>query len=332
MTALWSRTSRCCATVLLLALSCFVAVATAADKKSLETRVLVVPLGVFREIPAASTPPVPPGTQPRFEKGVHRLPATSDGLIRYDVRSWLEARGVPMERLTAVQIAEPPVLVLRGPKEALDLVERIGVEGCCFTSVRHIEFGVQLWGYESEQAEGWRTMAEARAHAAGSLRLLDANSILTYSGNVSVGENLVAESVPKGPRQPNAPFGEGAPGSILQVEANPGPNGEDVDFQVDYEASVPGANGEPAAAVHVSLIGSVPDGKEVVIFRRSTPIGAEAKKYRHEIAIASVRLFDERGRTRAEAQAQAAQDREAELARQKALAQRVLFDLPEPEK
>ncbi len=305
----------------------------------LDWRVISVLDFTFREGAKDNVPGLDMPERP-FEKGVDLLPPTSSGETRYDVVSWLSQRGVDRSRLSAVLLHhrdKGKIVAVRGPKGTVDLVERLLQDGLLDGSglppLKQVEFTVQLWVYESEQAEGWPALADIRAHAAASMRLLDSHSMLMYSGRRVLGKNQAIAAKDTPPSSPDEMLAAAKYGSVLEVEPNVGWSGtDDVQFQLRYEVKLAATGAEPAFATVVSTNGNVVDGNSVVIFRGAAAPAPDGKKFLHRIAVVSVRLLDQRGRTLYEAQAQRDADRKAERARQIDLARYALQGIPVPAK
>ncbi len=252
------------------------------------------------------------------------LPPTLDGERRYDVLGWLEQQGVERKPgVSAILLERSDVVVVRGPAEFLELAGGSMETLCIKTSIKQINLSADLWAYESDgpldPAKRPHNLAEIRARAGNSLKLLDSHALLTKSGNRVTGESHSAITPPPvspastpapaspkespSPKVEAGPFQDGSRGSVFDVESSLSPSGETIDFQLAYQARVAQPAGEPDIAVHCSSTGGVKPGQDIVVFFTTDSGGTANGKHRHRALTISAQILDEAGQPLDDAEA-----------------------------
>ncbi len=289
------------------------------------TRAFPAGLGMFKQVVNGAL--VKPD-----DDTVRPLPSAADGEPRSDVRGWYISRGVEPEGLAMVLLERSGLLVVRGPKKSVELVE--GIMAMCGGCPMHqLDLTVRLWTFESEpQAAPLaqpRTIEELRAQGGKTLRLLDANTVLTISGGRAYSECRAATAFaappkPTPPKPPPPPepaakpepakppaeealisaeeahqrFGEGVRGSLVHVEMNIGPDGESITIMLAYHARIASGDGGDDIVVDAHATNEVGDGRELAIFNTVLPAAAPGGKLRHRVVTVAPRILDAWGRTR----------------------------------
>jgi|GEM_PF-6117940 len=308
---------------ILLVLTLLIAPFTlAGDADKLTTCVIRIHRGIFADH-SDQTELSPPGKEEKRVPKLVLLPPTLDGQRRYDVLGWLETEGLQRKPgMSAIYLDRSTFVVITASPADIHLAEAIMACPCLEdVPTKEIRATADLWIFEAdgllEPAKYPHTLAELRALAGPSLKLLDAHTLITKSGNRTVGENLSAlprkpappapapaspdkAADPKAPEataeEPEPGIFSGSRGSVLEIEPNIGPDGETLDFQISYQARFAQSNGEPDAIVKVSTNSSLQNEHDMVLWLNAVPGDAPAGKVRHRALTMAMQILDQTGR------------------------------------
>jgi hypothetical protein len=207
------------------------------------------------------------------------LPPTRSGLARYEVTERLIPYGLKaVPGSSAIFLEKENALVLTTSAEMQELADRIFFGVYC-GDPKHCEVSVTLVEFNeyplSRDPHPCRSMADIKAVAADSLRVVDAVCIVTKSGQRTIGINKEATTGGSAGKRANPENKEAKPnktemelagslGSLIEVEPVIGPSGSDIDMQIRYEGRFSKSDTRPDAEFKVNTNLMVPSGQDIV--------------------------------------------------------------------
>ena len=277
------------------------------DATKFITRVYHVPAGVFGLSPLQE----PGGLKLTPENEPKELRPAADAERRFDVWGFLNVNGAQkLPGSEAILLQDSNALVVTTSADVQDLIERIVEIPICGERAKILKITATLWEYEDDQfadAEAQlKHLSDLRQHAGNSLKLLDSQMIATKSGQRAVtlikesDQNRAPVTVPASkPADPSAntvapsPKLNGSRGSLLEVEPTIGPDGEEVDMQISYEARLRRPNAEQDIELNVATNLTVMNGQDAIPYRalaRGEEASARGGKVKRHALIISARV------------------------------------------
>ncbi len=278
------------------------------EKSDLITRVYSVPAAVFLGHDSDES-------KKKDDNAAKKLPPTQSGEARYDVLGYFVAQGMPaVPGSRAILLEKDNAVVVTTSIEGQELAGRMLFIGYSCDSIDQIEITAALVEYDDDPfgngVSPRRRIAEIKALAGESFRVVDAFRIVTKQGQRAIGLNKggtadekPVKRLPAVAKDPAPDITrlelDGARGSLVEIEPNFLPDRMTVEMMLRYEGRLRQGDGRPDAELKLTTNIMVVSGQELIaystIVHDATDVGKG--KIRMRTLVVGAQIFHADNRT-----------------------------------